>query len=242
MAAGVISLPGLYVTGLPAGPAWPWLIGGVIINSLGIRASMEAYKRAPYGLAYPIMRAGIPLMALPIGFVLLGEFPGGIGAVGVLMIAGALVLLALAARREGADVLRGVAFAFAASAAGAGYVAADAMGVRLSGDVMGYAFTVAVGNGLVLAAMTKFEGHNPVRMLRQNARIGFGISLISMTSFLLYVAALAVSPVALASALRETSVLFATAIAAFVLKERIGVLHWSAAGLALAGVALIRFA
>jgi drug/metabolite transporter (DMT)-like permease len=242
MAAGVVSLPGLLVMGLPAPAAWPWLIGGVLINSLGIRASMEAYKRAPYGLAYPIMRAGIPLLSLPIAFVLLDERPGLAGASGVLLIASALVLLALAARREGPAVMAGVGFALAAALAGAGYVAADAMGVRLGDNVLGYVFAVAVGNGIVLAGMTRFEGRNPVRLLRVHARIGFGISLISMTSFILYVAALSVSPVALASALRETSVLFATAIAAFVLKERIGPLHWCAAALALGGVGLIRLA
>ena len=63
-----------------------------------------------------------------------------------------------------------------------------------------------------------------------------------MTSFLLYISVVAVSPVALAAALRETSVLFAVAIARFVLGERIGAFHWGAALMALAGVAAIRLA
>jgi drug/metabolite transporter (DMT)-like permease len=240
LAAGVISLPALLVTGLPGRAAWPWLIGGCIINSIGIRASMAAYERTSYGLAYPVMRAGIPLLAMPIAIILFSEWPTIGAASGVLLICASLGLLALIASRSGKAELSGMGFALLASLCGAGYVAADAMGVRLSGNAMGYAFTLAVGNALIIAAMTRFEGKNPVALLARNAGIGFGISFISMTSFLLYIWALTVTPVAVAAALRETSVLFATAIAAFVLKERIVPLHWLAALLALGGIALIR--
>jgi drug/metabolite transporter (DMT)-like permease len=53
---------------------------------------------------------------------------------------------------------------------------------------------------------------------------------------------LTMAPIALMAALRETSVFFATAIAAIFMKDRIGPLHWLAALLALAGVVTIRLA
>jgi drug/metabolite transporter (DMT)-like permease len=240
MAAGVVALPLVAIAGLPAPVAWPWLAVGVVINSLGIRAAMAAYGRMSYGLAYPIMRAGIPLLALPIGFVLFQEAPSLGAGFGVLLISGALILLALIARHAGKGESAGVGYALAAALCGAGYVAVDAKGVRLSDNPMGYAAFVAIGNGLVLAAMVRLEGRSPLALLRKHAPISFGISVLSMTSFLLFVWALQVAPVALAAALRETSVLFAVAIAALVLKERIVPLHWLAAGLALVGVACIR--
>ncbi len=79
-----------------------------------------------------------------------------------------------------------------------------------------------------------------MRLMARTWRIGFTLSAASMTSFLLYIWAVTVSPIALAAALRETSVVFATLIAAFILKEHIRPLHWAAAGLALAGVVAIR--
>ncbi len=240
MAAGVISLPLLVFTGLPSLAAWPWLAGGVVINSIGIRAAMAAYNRTSYGLAYPIMRAGIPLLALPIAILLLQEWPTTGGAIGVMLISCALILLALIARRSGKAELSGVGFALLAALCGAGYVAADAMGVRLSQNIWSYAAAVAVGNAIVLALMVRFEGRNPFRLLRKHAPMAFGISILSMASFMIYVWALKITPVAMAAALRETSVLFATGIAAFVLKEKIGPLHWCAAMLALAGTVSIR--
>jgi drug/metabolite transporter (DMT)-like permease len=240
MAAGLVSIPLVAIAGLPEREVWPWLVGGVIINSIGIRAAMVAYTRTSYGLAYPIMRAGIPLLALPIAILMFNEWPTSGGALGVILISSALILLAMIARRAGKAELSGVGYALFAALCGAGYVAADAMGVRLSANVVSYAAMVAVGNALMLAAMVRIEGRNPVALLARHARLSFGISLISMSSFLIYIWALKVTPVAMAAALRETSVLFATAIAAFVLKEKIGPLHWCAACLALGGIVAIR--
>lgn len=240
IAAGIISLVPLAILGMPPKTAWPWLAAGIVINSIGIRAAMAAYNRTSYGLAYPIMRAGIPLLALPIAILMFKEWPSTGATLGVLLISLAIIMLAFVARRAGKAELSGVGFALFAALCGAGYVACDAMGVRLSPNVFSYAFAVAVGNGIVLALMVRAEGRNPLKLLQDHASRSFVISLLSMASFLIYVWALNVTPVALAAALRETSVLFATAIAAFVLKERITPLHWCAALVALAGIVAIR--
>jgi drug/metabolite transporter (DMT)-like permease len=242
IASGIVSLPLLAYAGLPARAAWPWLLFGIVINSIGIRIAMAVYRRASYALAYPVMRAGIPLLAIPIAVALFNEWPSPQAGFGVLLISAALIMLALIARSIGGAELRGVGLAILASACGAGYVAADAMGVRLSGSTLAYAASIAVGNGIVIACMQAAEGHNPIRMMRQEWRTGFGISIVSMTSFLLYIWAVVETPVALAAALRETSVFFAMVIATLFLKDRIGPLHWAAAGLAVAGVAAIRLA
>jgi drug/metabolite transporter (DMT)-like permease len=242
MAAGIISLPLMAYAGFPARAAWPWLIFGIVINSIGIRISMAVYRRASYALAYPVMRAGIPLLAVPIAVVLFNEWPSPQAGFGVLLISAALVMLAIIARGIGGAELKGLGLARLASASGAGDVAADAMGVRLSGGTLSYAAAIAVGNGLVIALMQAAEGHDPIRMMRREWRTGFTISVVSMTSFLLYIWAVVETPVALAAALRETSVFFAMVIAALFLKDRIGPLHWAAAGLAVAGVAAIRLA
>lgn len=247
MAAGVIvsgfvAIPGLIWFGPPAFASWPWLIAGVVINTIGIRLAMTAYRIAPYGLVYPVMRAGIPLLALPIAILLFHEWPTTSAAIGVLLISASLVSLALIARRSGKAELRGLALALFASACGAGYVACDGMGVRLSGNALAYAFGVSLGNGLALALMLRAEGRDPLALLRRAWRTGLLISSMSMTSFLLYIWALVSTPIAMASALRETSVFFAMALAAFFVKEKVGPLHWAAAALAGAGVVAIRLA
>ncbi len=240
IASGFISVPLLIYAGLPAPASWPWLAFGCVINSIGIRLAMLAYTHGSFGIAYPVMRAGIPLITLPISMLMFGEAPSLGGAAGVLLISTAIVLLAFVAHAAGRDETKGLIYSLLAAVCGAGYVLADAGGVRQSGNFLAYAACVALGNALIIAAFGALEGKSPVRLMARTWRIGFTLSAASMTSFLLYIWAVTVSPIALAAALRETSVVFATLIAAFILKEHIRPLHWAAAGLALAGVVAIR--
>ncbi len=242
LVSGCVGLAGLLFTGLPAQASIPWAVASVLVNTIGIRFAMAAYRSASFGLAYPVMRAGIPLLVLPIGVLALGEWPRPLGVAGVLLVAGALIMLAFAASRAGRAELKGVGFALLAAVAGAGYVSADAIGVRVSGNVLGYAFLISFGNGLALWLLSAAEGRNLVRVMPRHAKRALFISGVSTASFLLYLDVVSHSPVALAAALRETSVLFAVAIARFALGERIGAFHWGAATLALAGVAAIRLA
>jgi drug/metabolite transporter (DMT)-like permease len=238
--SGIIAVPLMAWLGLPAPASWPPLAIGIVLNTIGIRLAMAAYRHASFGLAYPVMRAGIPLFMLPVGIVFFAERPGLPAFAGVLAISLALLLLAIAASRAGRAEMRGVFFALAAGAMGAGYVASDAFGVRASGNALGYAAAVSVGNALMLAAFMAAERRSAVTLIARRWRTGLAICSLSMTSFMLYVWALVETPVALAAALRETSVLIAVAIAAVILKERVVPLQWLAVALAFAGAAGIR--
>jgi drug/metabolite transporter (DMT)-like permease len=68
------------------------------------------------------------------------------------------------------------------------------------------------------------------------------VSCISTLSYILAVWGLTHGPVGPVAALRETSVLFAMVIAAFMLKERLGWRRILAAFIAVGGIALLRLA
>jgi drug/metabolite transporter (DMT)-like permease len=67
----------------------------------------------------------------------------------------------------------------------------------------------------------------------------FGACL-SVVSYTLYIWALTRAPVGLVAALRETSMVFAILIAAWALRERIGLWRWGAVAVMFAGMMLIR--
>lgn len=71
---------------------------------------------------------------------------------------------------------------------------------------------------------------------------GFIASIFSMSSYVLFLYALTHGPVGAASAIRETSVLFALGISVIILKEPVGLLRWVACGIAFMGTALLRLA
>jgi len=87
----------------------------------------------------------------------------------------------------------------------------------------------AVGRRAILAYAKQ---RWPLAMLGGAASIGsYAIALWAMTR----------APVAAVSALRETSVLFATLLGAWVLKERLGAQRLAGAGVIVAGVMALRF-
>src|SRR5262249_44104255 len=121
-----------------------------------------------------------------------------------------------------------------------GAAVCDASGVRLSGNAIGYSASMAIANAIVLGLVFRLEGRRPLAGLI--AAPGFAAlwSAASMCSYVLLLWGFTQGPAALVAAVRETSVLFATAFAALILRERLTPLHWAASLLAAAGVALIR--
>ena len=109
-----------------------------------------------------------------------------------------------------------------------------------AGGILPYAFTIAIANAVALGALSALEGHRPWKLPAREWRFGLIVCTISMTSYMLVLYAFSRGNLGPVSALRETSVLFATAFAALVLKERVGRVEWLSAALAVCGIAMIR--
>jgi drug/metabolite transporter (DMT)-like permease len=79
-----------------------------------------------------------------------------------------------------------------------------------------------------------------VRQLRTRWRYGIGGGLFTWASYAIALWAMTHAPVALVAALRETSVIFGTVLAAVVLKEKFGSARYAAALLVCAGAVSLK--
>lgn len=238
--AGLISLLGLPLVGLPDAAAWPYMAAGIVLNLVAMRALMSAYRRIPFSVAFPMARGLTPPVVV-LCVTLAGEaIPRPMVLAGIGLISLALLALGAESLRRGEASLIGVAMAALSSVASAGYVIMDAVGVKAAGGVLPYALTIAIANAIALGVLGAAEGRKPWRLPVGEWRFGLSTCLVSMASYTLLLFAFANGPTGPASALRETSVLFATALAALLLKERVGPIEWGAATLAVAGIAMIR--
>jgi drug/metabolite transporter (DMT)-like permease len=239
--AGIQAIALLALTGPPDRAAWPWLAAGVAINLCNMVLMARAYAGGDFGVIYPLMRGVVPLVLALAAPLLFRETLAGIRLAGILAVSAGIAALAWEASRRARSVtLPGLGYAAAAALFTAGYVLVDAQAARLSGNAMAYAAAISVGNGAALALVEAARGRNVLRALaahRGNSTIGAGASLVS---YFLFVWALAQGPVALAAALRETSVPFAVLIAVLVLKERVGAARLAAIALVVLGAVLIR--
>lgn len=231
----------LAVFGLPAAPAWPWIGLTVSLSVVSLTLLGRAYREGDFAVAFPMIRGLIPVVLVLAAVPLFGETPQPAGALGVLCVSAGLGLIGWeSARRSRTMTLRGLGFIALAAALTAASVMTDAKGARLSGNSFGYAATIAVLNGVVMAALQAWRGQHVPAMLVREWPIALGAVVLSTISYQLFIWSLQHAPVALVGALRETSMLFALAIAFVALGERFGAWRWAAVGLMLAGMGLMR--
>ena len=239
--AGIPNIAVIAGLGWPAAPAWPWIACTVTLSIAALTLLGAAYREGDFAVAFPMIRGLIPVVLVIAAVPLFGEAPTFSGALGVASVSAGLLLIGWeAARRTRTVTLKGLALIALAAAVTAASVLTDAKGSRLGGNPLVYAATIAFLNGVVMAVLQALRGRRVDRMLVREWPITVFAALVSIVSYQLYIWSLQQAPVALVSAMRETSMLFALLIALVILGERFGLWRWLAVGLMLGGLALMR--
>jgi drug/metabolite transporter (DMT)-like permease len=240
ISAGVWGVIALALVGPPPLAVFPWLLAALAANIVTFMLLVAAYERTAFVVAYPSARAMVAPLVLVFAFFAFGEWPGYAALAGIASVCVGVAALAVwAARRSRVDFV-GLLFALAAAAATAAYGMIDASVVRGGAVVFPYAAAATVMNSLGFLAVYTWQGRKPLAILRREGGFAFMGSSASTTSYFLFIWSIQQAPVASVSAMRETSVFFSVAIAAFWLKEKVQGVHWFAGGIAVFGTFLIR--
>jgi drug/metabolite transporter (DMT)-like permease len=161
----------------------------------------------------------------------------------LLICGGVLAMGAAGKAHEAGAQRRSTVFALLTACVIALYTLIDGAGVRRSGAPAAYTMWIFLLTG---AAVTAWTARGRVRALFQLASsrplllpLG-GVSTVGSYGIALW--AMTLAPVAAIAALRETSILFATGIAALFLRERVGRGRLLAVGLIACGAVAMRLA
>jgi len=246
--AALISLAVLPFVAAPAPASWPYLAASAVAQLAYYSLLAAAYKAGDMSHAYPLMRGSAPLLVALASWPLIGERLSSMQMGAVACICAGILGLYVAARRPatpGTRISTGRATAFALGNACviASYTLIDGIGVRLSGAPAAYTMWIFVLNGTGLLLWTLLRRRAGLLAYAQTqwhlaAFGGFG----TLASYGLALWAMTQAPVAAIAALRETSILFAIAIAALFLREKISPRRYLAIGLIAAGAILMRIA
>jgi drug/metabolite transporter (DMT)-like permease len=243
MMAGAISIPALFWVGFPPADAWPWLVLGIVFNIVTLRILVAIYRMMPFAMAYPMLRGTIPLAVTAFNIALLPfGMPSVLGIIGILMVSSGVILLGFSGHRQEKIGWKPIALAILGGISAAAYVITDVKGIAATGSPLPYGVTAAIINAIAMPLFLRANGAPFSRIFNGQLLFGFLASFVSMGSYVLFLYALSQGPIGAASAMRETSVLFALGISMIVLKEKVGALRWFACGLAFAGAALLRLA
>lgn len=241
--AGVISVPFTLWLGVPPLAAWPWLLAGIIFNTATLRILVTIYRMMPFAVAYPMIRGTIPLAVTALNLLFLSHsLPSALGFVGIIMVSAGVILLSFTGQRQEQIGWKPIALAVLGGCTAAIYVLTDVKGIAATGSPTVYGLMAAIINAIAMPLFIRLEGVPFDRIMKGQLAFGFFASLFSMSSYVLFLYALTHGPIGAASAIRETSVLFALMLSILMLKERVSALRWSACILGFAGAAILRLA
>ncbi|MGH3070953.1 MAG: EamA family transporter [Gaiellaceae bacterium] len=221
----VVALPFALATWEVERAAVPWMVASAALELVYFFTLAAAYQRAELSLVYPLARGGAPVLVLA-GAVATGYVPTGPEALGVVAVAAGVVLVR---GLRGGDRV-GVVLGLLIAAQIAGYTLVDAEGIEHANPVP-YLLLVLVPTAVAAVLATG--------RARLRAEFRAGAVLAGCGGFLAYalvLAALRFAPAAPVAAVRETSVLFAVALAAPFLDERVTRSRLLGAALVVAGI------
>ncbi len=238
--AGLLAALGLPFLARPDPASWPFLAASACLQTGYFVLLARIYHLADMSQAYPLMRGTAPLLVSMASAWVIGERISPTAWVGIAVICCGIIGLSASSRQ---DNPRGRWLALGNAVVIAAYTLIDGLGVRRSAAPLSYTLWILVLSALPLVGwvlLTKRAafGRYLARHLHQGAIGGFG----TMASYGLALWAMTLAPVALVAALRETSILFATAISAFVLKEQLSHARIAMVCVIVAGTATLRLA
>ena len=244
IAAGVVALAVLPFVATPKLAAWPW-IGLSALLHIGYNSYLaRAYQHGDLGQVYPLARGSSPLLVAGLSVILLGDRLSPGESLGLLVLVSGIWLMALRGGRSAGCINRSLlGCALMTALFIAGYTLADASGARRNGDALSYSMWLFAVNGLVMAAVIAARrGPAVFLQLGPHWKGGLAGGGMSLAAYSIVIWAMTQAPVALVSALRETSVVFALVIGSLLLKESMPPIRLIACTLIALGVILMKLA
>jgi len=226
----------------PAPESWPWLAASVLCHLCYQLFLVLSYRLGDYTQVYPIARGSGPAIITLVSVFALGISFATNQLLAVLLICSGIFCLAMVKQLNGLRNPKAVGAALITGCFIAGYSMLDGYGARVSGSVVGYIAWMTVINAVVFsvligitnrpALITAYTKTWPVFIFGGSA---------SVLAYVIVVWAMTKAPIAMVTALRETSTMFALLIGVTFLGERLTKGKIAATLITLCGVLLLRF-
>ena len=238
--SAVLVTPALFFVALPHGIAVWLLIGTAFVHALYELLLVKSYESAAFSAVYPVARGTGPLFTALGAIFLLREHAPLIELLGIALVCGGVITIGLSHRAtEGA--LTGLAYALGTGLTIGIYTLIDASGVRAVPEPFTYVLWFFVAHGAsVLLTAPGIRGRAVIIEARRQWKLGVGVAALSIVTYGSAMLAYRYGATAQLAALRETSVLFGTALAMTFLGEHMTMRRWLAAGVIASGAIMLQ--
>jgi drug/metabolite transporter (DMT)-like permease len=231
---GIVLVPFLPA---PASAAIPYIIVSSALQTIYYLLVALAYRAGELSIVYPIMRGLAPLIASVLSALFVEP-----ATLALIVGAGVLGLGIVSLGAEGLRNSRaGIGAALLNAMVIATYTIVDGLGARVSGEPATYTAWILFGGGIATVAWRFLRGGAPLaRAVLARAGVGLAGGVMGFAAYGIALWAMTRAPIGAVAAVRESSVLFATALGALVLREKFGAWRWVSSALVLAGLIIVK--
>jgi drug/metabolite transporter (DMT)-like permease len=218
-----------------------FVLAGALLHTGYQLFLLFAYRAGDLSQVYPLARGVAPLIVAGISAAFLGVRLSPLETGAVVTIGSGIMCLALVRRSDGLQ--NGLAATLAVVTGGfiASYSLVDGLGARAAGTALGFYSWLSLINAAIFAVIVRIIRPGILkRVVSAHWRLALCGGGASFTAYAMVIWAFTLAPIALVTALRETSIIFALLLGVLVLKERLDLLKIIATMVTLLGVGLLR--
>lgn len=221
-----------------------WLLLGlsVVVHVVYQLSLMRAYRLGDFTQVYPIARGSAPALVTLVSLFGLGVTLTFHQIAAICLILSGIFCLSLLKQTDGLRNSKAVIAALITGCCIASYSLLDGLGARAAGTSVGYIAWMSIMSTVIFSTIIGIHRPDALKaaFAKDQIKTWFG-GASSVFAYVLVVWAMTQAPIAVVTALRETSTIFALFIGVLFLKESLTIGKAVATLLTLAGVLLLRF-
>ncbi|MGB0798577.1 MAG: EamA family transporter [Planktomarina sp.] len=225
----------------PTGQVWIWLLASGVIHMFYQLFLGFAYEKGDLSRVYPIARGAAPMIVLVVSLVFGIDDVGAGDLLGIIVLGIGILLMSHGVFKSGED-RKLIPLALGSAVATAGYSLVDGMGARVMGDPFAYvSWLLIFSAAFYTPAILVLRGRSVFPTSWAQIKMGIIAGIASFAAYAIVVWAMTEAPIALVTALRESSILFAMLLGWFFFKDKMGPAKILAGLVIVIGVVLTRF-
>ena len=223
--------------------SWPFLAAAVLLHFGYNLFLLVSYRVGDFTQVYPIARGSAPLIVAGVSVLFLDVHLQILEIVAVMLIGAGILSISLVRHSDGQRNLAAALLALVTGCFIAAYSLVDGYGVRLADTALGFYCWVSIFNSILFATYVSFARPGLIAEIPKRAKHVFLVGgNASFVAFSIVLWAFTQEPIALVSALRETSIVFAMLLGVFFLNEKLDLVKVCSTTATMFGAALLRLA
>jgi len=226
---------------IPPAESWPYICISTVIHTAYFVFLIKSYRYGDLSHVYPIARGSAPLIIAVVSVVIVGETLDSQATLSVVLIGFGIMSLTLTRGTSGFSEPKAILYALGTGVFIAGYTIADGLGARFANSAHSYIVWLNMFNGiptLLLAIYLRKDRF--LIQIRASWKPGVIAGAVSLLAYWIVIWATTLAPLALVSAVRETSMIFAVIFGVCFLKERLNLARLASTTITLLGAVILK--